>query len=86
MSPLKRKRLMKLIAEKAKKEKSLTIMVGCRAIGKIKMRANGYITIVDYNNIMPKGNYLMSLEQVESIIHNKVYRDYKGKSISIVYS
>lgn len=42
----------------------------------IKIRANGSNTIVEEGKIIPNGEYFANVEEVESMIHNRIFRDY----------
>jgi activator of HSP90 ATPase len=44
----------------------------------VKIRANGSSTIVEEGKIIPNGHYLADVDQVESMIHNRIFRDYMG--------
>ena len=52
-----------------------------KGFGKIKIRTNGSNTIVEEGRIIPNGHYLANIEEVESMINNRIFRDYIGSKV-----
>jgi len=67
------------------KIKKLEVKVNGESLGKVEIVRDNSILLVK-SNILQNGNYMFTMDEIESLIGNKMQRDYPGKEIKIVYS
>ena len=64
-------------------EKILEVLVNGKSIGEVKMELDGHTTKVNGGPIMLTGEYSMSPEEIETMVHKRVERKYLGQEIEI---